>query len=167
MGAAAPKATVLTDPAGDAKGLDITRVSVGVASDGRLRASITLAKAWAAADLIAKDGEAPGSICLRLWTKTKPGATRPDYLACVWTPGGTHLKGTVMQEKAGTDPVPVGSARVTRSSTRTVTLTFAPTKIGSPASVRFIADATRPACPRVSCTDTVPAAPKTAAAKLR
>ena len=33
-------------------------------------------------DLIAASGP-PGSLCVRLWTVTKPGAAPPDYLACI------------------------------------------------------------------------------------
>ena len=58
---------------------DLTRVQIGRASDRRVRFALTLAAPWQPKDLIADDGP-PGSLCVRLWTVTKPGTTPPDYL---------------------------------------------------------------------------------------
>ena len=54
--AAAP--VVIRDPTGDvsAKALDISRLSLGRQSDGRLRATVTMKGAWSPGDLLAPAG---------------------------------------------------------------------------------------------------------------
>jgi hypothetical protein len=74
-----PSPTVVKDPKDAGAGAsDLTRVQLGFTNDRRLRAALTTATAWVAKDLLAKEGP-PGSLCLRLWTVTKPGAAPPDY----------------------------------------------------------------------------------------
>src|SRR5437763_4502058 len=115
-----PKTRTVKDPSGDVKGsaMDLVRVSLGRASNGELRGSLTTAAAFSVKSMVAKDG-IPGSACLRVWTKTKPGGTPPDYLVCA-TAGkdGKSLDGSVLQERTGDTPVRVGPARVTRSNSR-------------------------------------------------
>ena len=78
-----PVATVVVhDPVDTAGGFDLTRVQVGRASDGRMRAALTLAAPWRMRDLPADDGP-PGSLCLRMWTVTKGEAAFPDRLLCI------------------------------------------------------------------------------------
>ena len=66
---------------------DLTRVQLGRAADGRLRAALTLAAAWRTADLLARPTREPpappGSVCLRLWTVSATRGAPADYLACV------------------------------------------------------------------------------------
>jgi hypothetical protein len=78
-----PKTTTVKDATGDvAKNpMDLVRVSLGRASNGEVRGSFTTAAGFKVKAMVAKDG-IPGSVCLRLWTKTKPGGTPPDYLVC-------------------------------------------------------------------------------------
>jgi hypothetical protein len=150
------------DPKGDVTGdgaLDLTRVSLARGSDGRLRASITLAAAWDGKDLLADSGP-PGSICLKAWTASVPPDTVPDYLVCVTAQADGTLRGSVLQERPNKLPQRVGGADVSRPSTRSVTLRFSQSAIGSPAKVTIAAEATRPGCARVSCVDTAPDAPK-------
>jgi hypothetical protein len=163
-----PSPTVVKDTA-DAGGgpTDLTRVQLGFTSDHRLRAALTSATAWVAKDLLAKEGP-PGSLCLRLWTVTKPGAAPPDYLVCITARSdGETTRGTVFKTKAGQPLTRVAGAIVGRTSERTVTMRFSQTAVGRPATIRFAAEATKPGCARVSCVDTAPEAPKTATFKLR
>jgi hypothetical protein len=148
-------------------GLDLTRVQLGRASDGRLRAALTLGGPWRARDLPAAEGP-PGSLCLRLWTRRRAGAAAPpDYLVCVTADRrGRDLRASVLAEEAG-ELRRVGSATLARSSTRTVVVRFAQSGVGRPASVRFAAEATKPGCPRLDCVDTAPDAPATATLTLR
>ena len=166
--AQAPSPTVVKDAKDAGAGApDLTRVQVGLTSDRRLRAALTTAVGWVAKDLLAKEGP-PGSLCLRLWTVTKPGAAPPDYLVCVTArQDGETTRGTVFKTKAGEQPTRVAGAIVGRTSERTVTLRFSQTAVGRPATVRFAAEATKPGCARVSCVDTAPDAPKTATFKVR
>ena len=94
-------AIVVRDPVDTAAGLDLTRVQLGRAADGRLRAALTLAAAWRMQDLPADDGP-PGSLCLRMWTETEGQAASPDRLLCVTADkGGRHLRGSIMAERGG------------------------------------------------------------------
>jgi hypothetical protein len=166
--ATSPSPVVLRDPVEPtARALDLTRVQLGIASHGRVRAALTLADAWVARDLLASKGP-PGSVCLRLWTKTAPGGTPPDYLACMTSqPDGETMRGSVFQSRAGQRPLRVADAEVGRTSARTATLRFALAAIANPAAIRFAAEATKPGCARVSCVDTAPDAPQTATLKLK
>ncbi len=166
--AEAPSPTVVKDARDAGVGApDLTRVQLGLTSDRRLRAALTLATGWVAKNLLAKEGP-PGSLCLRLWTVTKPGAAPPDFLACVTArQDGETTRGTVFKTQPGQELSRVAGAIVGRTSDRTVTLRFSQTAIGKPATIRFTAEATKPGCARVSCVDTAPEAPKTATFKVR
>src|SRR3954451_15146747 len=103
--AAAPAQTedtaVVRDPVDTAGGFDLTRVQLGRAPDGRLRAALTLAAPWRMRDLPADDGP-PGSLCLRMWTTTRQPGTFPDHLLCVTADArGRHMHGDLMVERGG------------------------------------------------------------------
>jgi hypothetical protein len=166
--AAAPKPQAATDAKGDVSGpLDLSRVSLARSADGRLRASITLAGAWAGSDLLS-DAGAPGSICLKTWTTTQPPDTTPEYLVCVTADDQGELRGSILKARANKLPERTGGAAVSRPSRRTVTLRFSQTAIGRPATVSVAAETTRPGCPRAAdCIDLAPDAPKTLTLKLR
>jgi hypothetical protein len=151
---------------------DLTRVQLGLAADGRLRAALTLADAWTASTLVARpDAEQPappGSLCLRLWTRGATTGVPADHLVCLTAGGdGENLRGSVLRE--GDDGLlrRVGPATVARSSARTATLRFSQSAVGRPRRVRFAGEATRAGCPRTSCVDTAPDAPQTATLVLR
>ena len=160
------RAVVVRDPVDTAGGFDLTRVQLGRASDGRLRAALTLAAPWRMRDLPADDGP-PGSLCLRMWTVTKGQASFPDRLLCITADArGRHMTGTVMVERAGVLQR-VAGASLARSSDRTVVARFSQSAIGRPDSVRFAAEATPPGCARPACVDTAPNAPAVATLTLR
>jgi hypothetical protein len=164
----APSPVVVKDPKDALQGApDVTRVQLGLTSDGRLRAAVTLSVGWVARNLLASNGP-PGSVCLRLWTATKPGAAPPDYLVCATShQDGETMRGTVLQSQPGEQLRHLASATVGRTSDRTMTLRFSQSVVGRPATIRFAAEATKPGCARVSCVDTAPDAPKTATFRLR
>jgi hypothetical protein len=165
--AATPGPQVATDAKGDVSSpLDLTRVSVARSADGRLRASITLAAAWDAGALKADSGP-PGSICLKTWTTSVAPDTTPDYLVCVTADAQGNLRGSVLHERANKLPERTAGADVSRPTARTVTLRFSQTALGRPATLSVGAETTRPGCPRVTCIDTAPDAPKTLTLKLR
>jgi hypothetical protein len=165
--AAAPKPQSATDAKGDVRSpLDLTRVALGRGTDGRLRATLTLAAAWAGKDLLSAAG-LPGSLCVKAWTTTVPPDTTPDYLICATAQADGTLRGSILKQRANKLPERTGGADVSRPSTRTVTLRFSQTAIGRPATLYAAAEATRPGCPRGSCIDLAPDAPKTLTLKLR
>jgi hypothetical protein len=146
-------------------GLDLTRIQLERAPDGRLRAALTLAAPWRMSDLPAEEGP-PGSLCLRLWTQAQPPASFPDFLLCVTADArARHMRGSILAERGGVLQR-VASARLARSSTRTVVARFSQSAIGRPAEVRFAAEATSPGCTRPACVDTAPNAPATATLTL-
>jgi hypothetical protein len=156
-----------TDAAGDVKSsLDLRRVALARGSDGRLRASLTLAADWDGNALLAGSNP-PGSICLKTWTTAAPPDTVPDYLVCATADARGALRGSVLHERANKLPERVAGADVSRPSARTVTLRFSQAAIGSPATLNVAGESTRPGCTRVSCVDTAPDAPKTLTFKLK
>jgi hypothetical protein len=164
----APSPTVVKD-AKDAVAAapDLTRAQLGLASDRRVRVALTLAVPWQPKDLLAREGP-PGSLCVRLWTVTKPGAAPPDFLVCATSRAdGETMRGTVFKTQPGEVLAKVGPAIVGRTSDRTMTLRFSQTLVGRPKTIDFIAEATKPGCTRVSCVDTAPEAPKTATFRVR
>jgi hypothetical protein len=166
----APAATgdtvVVRDAVDTGGGLDLTRVQLGRAPDGRLRAALTLAAPWRVRDLPADDGP-PGSLCLRMWTTTSEAGTFPDFLLCVTADArGRHLRGALLAERDGALRRVAGAA-LARSSLRTVVARFSQSAIGRPARLRFAGEATPPGCPRPACVDTAPNAPAVATLTLR
>jgi hypothetical protein len=156
------------EAAGDAPkdSADVTRLQLGLASDGRLRAVVTLAKSLDPKSLLATSGP-PGSICLRLWTLTDPGTVPPDFLVCVTADADAKLRATISAERVNAQPRKIGPAALSRKSSRTLVLKFARSRVGSPKkNVRFAVESTKRGCVRVSCVDTLPNAPATATLKL-
>jgi hypothetical protein len=166
--ATAPTTQAATDAKGDVRSpLDLTRVAVSRAADGRLRASLTVASAWTGSDLLSDSGGGPGSLCLKAWTTTVPPDTTPDYLICTTANADGALRGSILKQRANKLPERTGGADISRPSTRTVTLRFSQTAIGKPATLSVAAESTRPGCPRGSCIDLAPDAPKTLTLVLR
>ena len=155
----------LTEDAGGGP-LDVVRVALGRTSDGRLRAEITMAGRWQTEDL--RPG---GSVCLRVHVRRDVDAQAPERLICA-TPAeeGPALVGRVLRDRARGLPAPVGRARVSRPTARTVFLKFAQTDIGRPALLRFSAEAvTRgEGCPEpLGCRDLAPDPPAARELRLR
>src|SRR5947208_9433608 len=164
-----PTTTTVKDPGGDVKSstMDLVRASLGRASNGQLRASLTTAKAFTVKSMLPSAG-VPGSACVRIWTTSRPGGTPPDYLVCATAArDGKSLDGSVLAERAGTTPVRVGAARATRSSSRNITLRFGQSPVGRPKLIHFGAETTAPGCRRLACSDVAPQDGKTAAFRLR
>jgi hypothetical protein len=164
---APPDAPVVArDPVDTAGGLDLTRVQLARASDGRLRAALTLSAPWQMRDLPAEDGP-PGSLCLRMWTRADPPDAPPDYLLCITADArAEHMRGSVLVERDG-ELDRVAAAQLARSSERTVVARFSQSAVGRPARIRFAAEATAPGCARPVCADTAPNAPATVTLTLR
>jgi hypothetical protein len=165
--ATAPAPVAATDAQGDVTSpLDLTRIAIARSTNGRLRASVTLAAAWDGRQLLAASGP-PGSVCVKLWTVSRPPDTSPDYLVCTTAAKDGALRGSVLRERANKLPERVAGAEVSRPSPRTVTLRFPQSAIGSPAALDAAAEASQSGCARVSCIDLAPDAPKTLTLKLR
>jgi hypothetical protein len=161
LAAAAPAPQTVADAKGDVRSpLDLTRFTFARGADGRLRASLTVAAAWDGSTLVSETGP-PGSLCVKAWTTTVPPDTTPDYLICATAQADGQLRGSILKQRANKLPERTGGADVSRPSTRTVTLRFSQTAIGKPATLYVAAESTRAGCPRGSCIDLAPDAPKT------
>jgi hypothetical protein len=157
---------VVRDPVDTAGGFDLTRVQLGRAPDGRLRAALTLAAPWRMRDLPADEGP-PGSLCLRMWTTTKAPGTFPDHLLCITADArGRHMRGDMLVERGGFLER-ITTVPLARTSLRTVVARFRQSTIGRPDAIRFAAEATAPGCARPACVDTAPNAPTLATLTLR
>ena len=164
-----PTTTTVKDPTGDVtkNPMDLTRVSLGRASNGELRASLTTVAGFKVSSMVAKDG-IPATACLRVWTKTTPGGAPPDYLVCATaTKDGKHLEASVLREREGTTPARVGPARATRSNSSNITIRFGQSLVGRPAVIKFAGETVAAGCDRVTCTDVAPDNGKTARFRLR
>jgi hypothetical protein len=157
--AATSKTVVVSDPDGDVSGpLDITRVSLQRASDGRLRSVVTFAAKVSAETFLARSGP-PGSACLRIWTDADadPGAMRPDRLVCVTALSDDELRAGVYEVTGAALPRRLADASVKRNSSgRSFVIRFTQSSLGRPQRIRFAAEATRPGCERTSCIDLAP-----------
>lgn len=151
------RAVVITDPAdATSNPVDITRASLGRASRDRLKFSIRGAQDFDASDLLAKHGP-PGSICLKLWTKSTPPDQTPDYLVCVTSDEDENYRASVLRERANQLPRRVGRAAIEDEGDRSITLLFRQASIGKPGKLRFAVESTRSGCARIGCIDTAPA----------
>ncbi len=159
--AASSKTIVLSDERGDVSGaLDLTRVSLQRASDGRLRAALSFAGKLTPKDLLASSGP-PGSACVRIWTAedADPAAMAPDRLACVTALSGDEFRGGVYESAGFPLPKRVANASVKlMAGGSSVVLRFTQSSIGRPPRFRFSVESTRPGCERASCIDTATAA---------
>jgi hypothetical protein len=168
--AATSKTIVIPDARGDVSGtLDLTRVSLQRASDGRLRAALSFADKLTPKALLASSGP-PGSACVRIWTgpDADPASMRPDRLACVTARSADEFRAGVYQATSAALPTRVASASVKLTASGTsLVLRFTQSSIGRPERVRFAVESTRPGCERPACIDTVPAGGATRTFRLR
>ena len=107
--AAASKTVEIPDAKGDVTGvLDLQRASLNLASDGRLRAVVTVARKIDPREMLAETGP-PGSVCVKLWTDedADPAATRADRLVCVTARSSEELRASVFSQTAPGLPVRV------------------------------------------------------------
>lgn len=170
--AAAPSGSlVVTDRSGDVSSspLDLTRVSLQRASDGRLRAAISFAARVTPRTMLASSGP-PGSVCLRIWTSATadPKAMAPDRLVCVTARSADEFRGGVYEVAGAQLPKRLSGASVSRTASgRSVIIRFTQSSLARPQRIRFAVESTRPGCDRTSCIDTAPDAGATRTFRLR
>lgn len=156
---AASKIVEIPDAKGDVTGvLDLQRASLNLASDGRLRAVMTVARKIDPREMLAGTGP-PGSVCVKVWTAedADPAVVRADRLVCVTARSSDELRASVFTQTAPGLPVRVASAPVSLTkSGRSLVLRIAQSSLGRPRLIRFAVESTRPGCERVSCVDQAP-----------
>ena len=168
--AATSKPIVITDAREDVSGpLDLTRMSLQRASDGRLRAAFSFAGKVTPKALLATSGP-PGSACIRIWTRqdVDPASVRPDRLVCVTARSPDEFRGGVYEVTGAALPKRVADASVRATASATsIVLRFTQSSIGRPQRLRFAVESTRPGCERATCIDTAPARAATRTFRLR
>jgi len=168
--AAASKTIVITDARDDVSGaLDLTRVSLQRASDGRVRVAFSFTDKLTPKALLASSGP-PGSACVRIWIAegADPMSMRPDRLACVTARSDDEFRGGVYEVTGAALPKRVADASVKITASRTsIVLRFTQSSIGRPERFRFAVESTRPGCERAACIDTMPAGGATRTFRLR
>ena len=168
--AATSKTAVIIDARGDVTGpLDLRRVSLQRASDGRLRAALSFTDTLTPKALLAGSGP-PGSACIRIWTRedADPASMRPDRLACVTARADDEFRGGVYDATRAGLPQRIAGAsvKITASGT-TIVLRFTQSAIQRPQRFRFAAESTRPGCERATCIDAAPAGGRARMFRLR
>jgi len=157
--AAASKTVSVLDATDDVNGaLDLQGASLKRASDGRLRAVVTLAGKVDPRAMLAGSGP-PGSVCLKVWTDddADPATTPPDRLVCVTPRTKDELRASVYEQDASGLPALLGSASVrVNKSSRSLVVRVRQSLLGRPDRIRFAFESTRPGCERVSCIDAAP-----------
>lgn len=168
--AATSKTVVITDARGDVSGpLDLRRVSLQRASDGRMRVALSFTEKLTPKALLAGSGP-PGSACIRIWTgeDADPASMRPDRLACVTARSDDEFRGGVYDSTGAGLPERIAGASVKITASRTsIVLRFGQSSIGRPQRFRFAAESTRPGCERATCIDATPAGGRTRTFRLR
>ena len=168
--AATSKTVVITDAREDVSGpLDLRRVSLQRASDGRMRAALSFTEKLTPKALLTGSGP-PGSACIRIWTgaDADPASMRPDRLVCVTARSDDEFRGGVYEATGAGLPERIAGASVKITGSRTtIVLRFAQSSIGRPQRFRFAAESTRPRCERATCIDTAPGGGRARMFRLR
>ena len=135
---AASKIVEIPDAKGDVTGvLDLQRASLNLASDGRLRAVVTLARKVDPREMLAGTGP-PGSVCVKVWTAedADPTATRADRLVCVTARSSEELRASVFSQTApgAAGPRRPGAPCSVTKSGRSVVVRISQSSLGPSAS---------------------------------
>jgi hypothetical protein len=117
---------------------------------------------------VTKSG-APDSICVEIWTRSKPGESEPDYEACAIPAKGSSWKGSIARKRELGPQLRLGGVKVEHPSDTRLVIRIDPDDIKRPASYRWRTEATSFAkdCKSSSgCPDYAPDRPGTAETKL-
>lgn len=151
-------------------GMDISK-SAGAhnRSSDELVHTIDFYEAVDPATLSTKD-RPPSSVCVEIWTRSRPRESAPDYEACASAAGGAvGWKGSVSRKRERGSPLRVGAVKVEQAGERRLVLRLDPDDIKRPASYRWRSESTsfaRDCRNRGGCLDYAPDRPDTAETQL-
>jgi hypothetical protein len=117
---------------------------------------------------LAKSGY-PDSVCIEIWTRSRPAESPADYEACATPVKGSAWKGSIARKRAVGPRLRVGDVKVEQPSDTRLVLRIDPDDIKRPASYRWRSEATSfgSDCKSSSgCPDYAPDRPGTAETKL-
>ena len=111
----------------------------------------------------------PSSVCVEIWTRSKPAESPADYEACATPVKGNAWKGSIARKRDRGARLRVGAVKVEQPSDTRLVLRIDPDLIKRPASYRWRSESTSFAkdCTRsTGCPDYAPDRPATAETKL-
>jgi hypothetical protein len=111
----------------------------------------------------------PGSICIEIWTRSKPGESPADYEACASRNKADNWRGSVARKRERGPRLRVGAVKVEQPSDTRLVLRIDPDLIKRPTSYRWRSEATdfNADCKAANgCPDYAPDRPGTAVTKL-
>lgn len=118
--------------------------------------------------LLSDDGP-PGSVCVNVWTRRRPGEGAPDYDVCAGPDRAGRLHASVARHGASGGVRRVGAADVEQTGERRLELRIDPDDIRRPRSYRWTVESVTfgAGCPAATgCEDYVPDRPRTARTTL-
>ena len=139
--AAAAGAVTVTDRDDVATALDISKATgAHNRSTDQLVHTVDTFGNWQPSDL-ANDDPGPGSVCIEIWTRSRPGEAGPNYEACA-TPDrrGRNLVGTISRERERGGDLRIGSVRLQRPTRSRLVFRIDPDHIKRPRSYRWRAE---------------------------
>jgi hypothetical protein len=167
LGAPIAHATSVSDRDDVATGFDIAKVN---GAHNRVRDELvhTIDFYGAVPHRLAKSG-APDSVCVEIWTRSRPGESAPDYEACAVPAKGSSWKGSIARKRMLGPQLRLGKVKVEQPSDTRLVIRIDPDDIKRPASYRWRVEATDfgSDCTSSSgCPDFAPDRPATAQTKL-
>jgi hypothetical protein len=167
--AAVAWAVVVRDRDDVTTGLDIAKAngSHNRTSD-QLVHTVDFYEAVDPAKLLTRD-KPPTSICVEIWTRSKPGESPPDYEACAGVTKQKRWTGSIARKRDRGQRLRVGAVKVEQPSANRVVLRIDPDHIKRPPSYRWRTESVSfgSDCHAVAgCPDYTPDRPGTAETKL-
>ena len=117
---------------------------------------------------ISKSGGPPGSVCVEIWSRSKPAESPADYEACASLVKG-KWKGSIARKRDIGPRLRIGDVKVEQPSEKRLVLRIDPDLIKRPVSYRWRTEATdfgRDCKSSTGCPDYSPDRPDTAETRL-
>lgn len=149
-------------------GLDIAKTS-GAHNRASDELVHTLDFYEAVPETLTSSGKPPGSVCIEIWTRSKPAEAPADYEACATSLRGGTWKGSVARKRERGPRLRVGAVKVEQPSDTRIVLRIDPDDIRRPVTYRWRSESTSFAsdCKQVSgCPDYAPDRPETVETKV-
>jgi hypothetical protein len=111
----------------------------------------------------------PDSVCVEIWTRSKPAESPADYEACATPAKGSSWKGSIARKRDRGPRLRIGAVKVEQPSDTRLVLRVDPDDIKRPASYRWRGEATdfgNDCKSATGCPDYAPDRPETVVTKL-
>jgi hypothetical protein len=111
----------------------------------------------------------PDSVCVEIWTRSKPAESPPDYEACATPAKGSAWKGSIVRKRERGARLRLGAVKVEQPSDTRLVLRIDPDDVKRPTSYRWRSEATsfgKDCKLSTGCPDYAPDRPETAVTKL-